>query len=88
MLLWPPANVVPSTRALLHDRRGGRSISVEGTSNVAPACEAVSTAAPLSLISEAPSSTPRCSGCLQPCPAAVAGKDQSSSEGKEVSEEN
>lgn len=28
-LLWPPADVVPSTRALLHDRRGGRSIFVE-----------------------------------------------------------
>lgn len=31
MLLWPPNHVVPSTRDLLHDRRGGRSISVEGS---------------------------------------------------------
>lgn len=26
--------------------------------------------------------------CLQPCPTAIAARDQSSSEGKEVSEEN
>jgi len=31
VLLWPPANIVPSTRALLHNRQGGRFISVEGS---------------------------------------------------------
>lgn len=90
MLLWPPANAVPSARALLHDRRGGRSISVEGS----PMWHLVVRLLPRLLPSVSllrlhpPPRAAQGDCCLQLCPAAIAGRVQSSSEGKEMSEEN
>lgn len=89
MLLWPPDDV-SSARALLHDRRGGRSITVEGSPQqhlpvrLLPQLLPSVSSLRLSSLPWAAQGTAVHSSTLLPLLAGT----KSSSEGKRVSEEN